>query len=569
MSNKIIENIQDIKIKTNNTMKKLKDSEMIGGTKKKYIKKKPKVDEEDENFISFEQHNIDELKGIKFNEIASKIKSDSSGIIKRAKGLKNIILSDDEDDFDNNFGLKMKKTASEEDLVFNHLKNKSDGNLSEDDKSDEDISEKDISEKDKSEDEDKLDGNISEEDRSDDDKAISVIKSADKTNNINKIGNNTNTICTMDTTDATNAIKATNSSDTIQNTDSIKDTIDNIKNNIDDDEDNSDEEEYKQMKDFNNKIKNINEIIKEEQTIIDQIEQMEEEPYDEDESSKKGKKKTQSIKIDHNFNINKEEITKYFKYLNNIENKNIKIENYITFMHDLVKEKKINDVNLYLKFITSLINNYKMIFGYIIYIKEFDPRTNPEIMDLLSIIYNIININSDIIEESGYVTITKKNIYKLMNDKTSPIKYSSVESIDNIKLFIPTIKEDNFCYLNKYIILKDVISTFLVTWYLIFLHLKICQNIIITTEENNIAYAEAEVKKIKDKCLVIVSDTNIYIKPYISFIKRKAKNISKDIDKNAIKTKISKANNIILSDTLKDTNIIEASNDLDLKNLEE
>lgn len=299
-----------------------------------------------------------------------------------------------------------------------------------------------------------------------------------------------------------------------------------------------DSDEYKELKAFNaKKTKQIDKIQKIEKSIN----------YLEESVIPKLSNKTEFM-----FSKLLDE-KKYFNYLNNIENKNNKLELFITTMKEIICERKIKDINVYLKFIASLINNYKMLFGYIVYIKDFDTRTSPEILDLFGIISNFISINIDIIENAGYVLSSSKKtqilhtVTTLSNEK-KPIKYKNIETINNINVFVPIIKNEDFCYLNKYIVLDDVINTFIVTWNIILLHLLICSKM----TENN----ENDIKKIRDKCLTIVTDTNVFTKQYLSFIKRKPKTNLKSSEKGT-KTKSTKANNILVSDALNNANILK------------
>lgn len=339
-----------------------------------------------------------------------------------------------------------------------------------------------------------------------------------------------------------------------------------IKNKIDEDSSinsikdlSDDEDEFEDIQKFNNDTNIENSIKDLENTMIN-----EEEENDESTTTTFTNKKGNRVynKIEYKFN-KIDNINKYFEYLSNIENKNGKLENYIGYMHDIINERKIKDLNQYLKNLSAIINNYKMIFGYIIYIKEYDTRTTPEILDLLNIISRIIHTNTAIIDQSGYFLLAKKNLSKIIDEKQLPIKFINSETINDITLFTPEIKQDSFCYLNKYIILVDVINTFMISWYLIFLHLEICKNII--------GQDETEIKKIRDKCLTISLDTNIYTKPYITFIKRKPKNNTKDTEK--VKSKVNKASNIILGESLKKmdltSNDINESNDLSMNDIDE
>lgn len=313
-------------------------------------------------------------------------------------------------------------------------------------------------------------------------------------------------------------------------------------------EDDEDSDTYKDLKMFNaKKTKQLEKIQNIEKSI------------DEQEDTNTSSKLV--TKIEYSFSKIPEQ-KKYFNYLNNIENKNNRLESFIEMMKEIINEKKIKDVNGYLKYISSIINNYKMIFGYIIYIKDYDNRTGPEILDLFGIISNFIAINVDIIEQSGYI-LTRKTpqhtVTSLSNEK-NPIKYKNIETINKINVFEPIIKKDSFCYLNKYIILEDIINTFMVSWNLIFLHLLICNNIV---EQH-----ENEIKKIRDKCLTIVTDTNTYMKSFMTFIKRKPKANPNDLEKIS-KTKISKANAVPVSDALNNTNILKNNEYIQYEDIDE
>lgn len=255
----------------------------------------------------------------------------------------------------------------------------------------------------------------------------------------------------------------------------------------------------------------------------------------------------------------------YFNLLDKLPDKNERLTSFIEFY------KKINDSliidNLYFKELNKVINNYKLVIGNIIYLKDYDNRTSPEISDIFNIINFLIYSNKKFLESVDYLPYKKNyitdNVIQNINSSTTNVDKSAIVynmyKVNELNVFIPTINLENFCYLKKYINLIDVVNTIFISWYILFLHLILYKNIDVNKDLNDeeLKSVNNDLKKVKDKCLNFVTDSNIYLKHNINFIKRKVI----DKRKNQIGTKQTKLNEININTSLKNTNIME-----DIKN---
>lgn len=252
----------------------------------------------------------------------------------------------------------------------------------------------------------------------------------------------------------------------------------------------------------------------------------------------------------------------YFNLLDKLPEKNERLTNFIDFY------KKINETlvidNLYFKELNKVINNYKLVIGNIVYLKEYDVRTSLEISDIFNIINFLIYSNKKFLENVDYLPYKKNyitdNIIQNINSSTTNVDKSAIVynmyKVNELNVFIPTINLDNFCYLKKYVNLIDVVNTIFVSWYILFLHIILYKNIDTNTknlDEDEVKNLNLDLKKVKDKCLNFVTDSNIYLKHNINFIKRKVV----DKRKNVVGTKQTKLNEININTTLKNTNIME------------
>lgn len=232
-------------------------------------------------------------------------------------------------------------------------------------------------------------------------------------------------------------------------------------------------------------------------------------------------KKTKT-KFDISFN-KKIDLDDIFDYIINNNNITPKMKLFADNFKKAIDENKF-DVN-YFQNLSNLIHNYKLIIAFLTYywnMKEVEYEVNT----IFDIPKNLINNNKHIFDKTKF-ELNKKNT--VFNSK--PITINEI----NVEKEFPAIEKDKYLLENtseKNI--KDFVLTIYVTWLLCIIHIhifnKLIEELSEDTEKNheNILLCE----KHQEKFISINNDTNIYIKPVISFLKKKTiKNNKKNENK--------------------------------------
>lgn len=292
-------------------------------------------------------------------------------------------------------------------------------------------------------------------------------------------------------------------------------------------------------------IKNIKDVIKE--TI------------NKEKTENNEKKMKTKFDISFNKKINLEEI---FDYIINNDNITPKMKNFAVNFKKAVDENKF-DVNYFMN-LSNLIHNYKLVIAFLTYCWQ-KKEVEFEINSILEIPKNLINNNKHIFDKTKF-ELNKKNI--VFNSNPISINEINVEKnfpfIDKSKYLLENTSENN---------MKEFIVTIYITWLLCIIHIHIFNSLIEelieinkkNPEENpeeNLEVVENIIlyEKHLEKFIGINNDTNIYIKPIISFLKKKTiKNNKKNENKQEkiINQDISSLENV----DIHENNLIKPVND--------
>lgn len=221
-------------------------------------------------------------------------------------------------------------------------------------------------------------------------------------------------------------------------------------------------------------------------------------------------KKTKT-KFDISFN-KKIDLDDIFDYIINNDNITPKMKTFVINFKKAVDENKF-DVN-YFQNLSNLIHNYKLIIAFLTYfwnMKEVEFEVNT----IFEIPKNLINNNKHIFDKTKF-ELNKKNA--VFHSNPISINNINVEKefpvIDKHKYLLENTSEKN---------IKDFVVTMYVSWLLCIIHVHIFNNLIEELKENQEENAENILlcEKHLEKFISINNDTNIYIKPIISFLKKK------------------------------------------------
>lgn len=292
-------------------------------------------------------------------------------------------------------------------------------------------------------------------------------------------------------------------------------------------------------------IKNIKDVIKE--TI------------NKEKTENNEKKIKTKFDISFNKKINLEEI---FDYIINNDNITPKMKNFAVNFKKAVDENKF-DINYFIN-LSNLIHNYKLVIAFLTYC-WYKKEVEFEINSILEIPKNLINNNKHIFDKTKF-ELNKKNI--VFNSNPISINEINVEKnfpfIDKSKYLLENTSENN---------MKEFIVTIYITWLLCIIHIHIFNNLIEElieinkknykeNPEENLEVVENIIlcEKHLEKFISINNDTNIYIKPIISFLKKKTiKNNKKNENKQEkiINQDISSIENV----DIHENNLIKPVND--------
>lgn len=271
-----------------------------------------------------------------------------------------------------------------------------------------------------------------------------------------------------------------------------------------------------------------------------------------DKNEKRSKKKVDL------FLKEKMNLDEIFEYINK-HDLNKKLKEFVQIFKKSVEENKFEQN--YFQNLLNVIHNYKLVLGFLSYVKDLHKEADYEINIIFEIPKNLIELNPEIFANTKF-DLNKKN--------SDPKSIRDVESIVlndiHVEKQIPVI--EMYQYLVNYVtkpVVQDIAQTIYISWLLCILHIKIFSKMIqeLTPEERvekidcggtqRLHYYEKQL----DKFININNDTNVYVKNYVSALKKKTNKSVKKVE--------NKQDKIVNQDIsqIKDNNIHENSINFD------